>query len=70
MGLTPTPSSHYRTSLFWPVMLITLGVLFMLDELVPGWGFHRTWPVILMVAGALKLVEAGRPPRPPKGPNI
>lgn len=70
MGLTPTPSPHYRMSLFWPVILITLGVLFTLDQLVPGWTFHRTWPVILVVIGVLTLIDSGRPPRPPRGPSV
>jgi membrane-bound ClpP family serine protease len=70
MGLTPTPSSHYRGSLTWPIVLITVGVLFMLDQFVPHWGFHRTWPVILVVIGILKLIDATQPPRPPRGPSV
>ncbi len=71
MGWSPAPSSHYRTSLTWPVVLITLGVLFMLDEFVPHWGFHRTWPVLLVVVGVLKLIDTvARPPRPPRGPQV
>ena len=62
-----TPS--YRGSLTWPVLLITLGVMFLLDEFEPQWGFHRTWPVLLVVIGILKLIEASRPPRPPAGPR-
>jgi hypothetical protein len=70
MGVTPTPSSHYRGSVAWPVILITLGALFMLDQFLPHWSLHRTWPVLLVVWGALKLIDSGRPPRAPRGPNI
>jgi hypothetical protein len=70
MGLTPGPYSHYRSSLTWPIILITLGVLFMLDEFVPHWTFHRTWPAILVIFGVLKLIDAVRPPRSPRGPNV
>jgi membrane-bound ClpP family serine protease len=69
MGSTPTPSSPYRRSLTGPIILITLGVMFLLAELVPHWGLHKTWPVLLVVIGALKLLDASRPPRPPLGPR-
>jgi len=42
-----------------PVMMITIGVLFALDNYTPV-GFSKTWPVLLVVAGILNL---GRPPR-------
>lgn len=41
-----------------PVMVITIGVLFLLQNLdVGNLGFHRTWPVILLVVGAIKLLQ-------------
>jgi hypothetical protein len=42
-----------------PVMLITVGVLFALDNFTP-FSFDRTWPVLLVIAGILSL---GRGPR-------
>jgi len=39
-----------------PVLLITLGVLFTVDYF-HGYPFHRTWPVLLIVFGILKLLE-------------
>ena len=39
-----------------PVLLITLGLLFTVDYFY-GYPFHRTWPVLLIVFGVLKLVE-------------
>ena len=43
-----------------PIILITIGTLFALDHFTP-WGFHQTWPVILIVIGLLTL--AGRATR-------
>ncbi|HVP48831.1 MAG TPA: DUF5668 domain-containing protein [Bryobacteraceae bacterium] len=47
-----------------PIILITIGTLFALDHFTP-WGFHETWPVILIVLGLLTL--AGRATR--SGPS-
>jgi len=52
------------------VILITLGVMFLLAQFVPAWGIHKTWPAFLIVIGVLKLLDAGRPPRPPEGPRV
>ena len=53
---------EYRNrSLSGPAVLITVGVLALLNNLherwwgVPGW--NRTWPVILLVIGVIKLME-------------
>lgn len=40
-----------------PAMLVTIGVL----GLLASWsvvGFHRTWPVILIVLGAVKVLQS------------
>src|SRR3954453_16091573 len=38
-----------------PLMLITVGLLFLLDQHdIP---FYRTWPILFIVFGCLKLVE-------------
>jgi len=66
---TGGPSLRHA-GLTWPVLLITLGVMLLVDQLAPGWNFHRTWPVLLVVLGLLKLIDSGRPPRPPAGPRI
>lgn len=42
-----------------PLILIVLGVLFLLNNIFPGqFGFDRLWPVILIVIGLVKIVEA------------
>jgi len=43
-----------------PVLLITVGLLFLLGRLDPVLSFGRTWPVILLAIGALKLYESTR----------
>ena len=44
-------------SLFVPIVLITLGVLFFIGEYLPRWDFGELWPVFLIVIGVLKLIE-------------
>jgi len=46
--------------LMGPAILITIGVLFLFSqsEWEYGYGFHKTWPVILLVIGAVKLAES------------
>src|SRR5579859_6272206 len=41
----------------FPAMLVTLGVLFLLDS-VSRVGFGRTWPAILLVIGVVKLLQS------------
>ena len=70
MGTTPTPPTQPRTSLMGPVILITIGLMFLVGQFIPGWGFGKTWPALLIVIGIIKLLDVGRPPRPPEGPRI
>ncbi len=56
-----------------PILLITLGALFAVHQ-AGVLSFWRTWPLLLIVLGLLKLFErlAARPPRvsPPGGPYV
>ena len=68
--------------LMGPVVLVTLGVLFLLSEFT-HWHFHQTWPILLIAIGAVKVLgsnadttghvppyvpgPAGTPPPPPTG---
>lgn len=59
-------------SLLGPAILITLGGLFLLDEM-NGPGFGRTWPVLLLVIGVFRLLggdwgSGGNASPPPNGP--
>jgi hypothetical protein len=69
--------------LMGPAILITIGVLFLVQQSHWAYHFGRTWPVILLVIGGLKLAEAlasdaghntqqvppMNPPFPPQGPG-
>ena len=50
-------------SLMGPAIITTIGVLFLLGQLVHGenLGFFHTWPVILVVIGLIKLASAVAP---------
>jgi len=68
-------------SLVGPAILVTFGVVVLLNNLHDRWegvpGLWRTWPVVLLVVGILKLMERGhfannpyftQPPPPPGVP--
>ena len=50
-----------------PILLITLGALMAIDYNTP-FGFSRTWPVLIIVFGLLKLLERVAGPATPPGP--
>jgi len=51
-----------------PLMLITLGALVAVDY-AGVYGFWRTWPILIIVFGLLKLLErASAKPAPPPPP--
>jgi hypothetical protein len=64
--------------LMGPAVLITLGVLFMLSEFGVA-HFHRTWPILLIVIGLVKVlagnadtsghVDVNAPPPPGTPPQ-
>jgi hypothetical protein len=50
---------HCRTRrLMGPAMLVTIGVLLLLDNTTSRLEFHRTWPAILLVIGIVKLIQS------------
>jgi Domain of unknown function (DUF5668) len=67
-------------SLMGPAVLITVGVLFLLEETHGGFSFRQTWPVMLVVIGIINLASAmaptdghissSVPPVPPAGTPI
>jgi hypothetical protein len=45
--------------LMWPAVLITIGVLFLLDRAHFGpFNFNHTWPVVLVVMGIIQLASS------------
>ena len=53
---TPVNNPSLLRSIRGPVMLVTLGTLFMIDH-SGGASFHRTWPALLIVLGVIWLGE-------------
>jgi hypothetical protein len=49
-----------------PVLLITVGILFAIHQagVLP---FYRTWPLLLIVVGVMKLIERLYVPQSPQG---
>jgi hypothetical protein len=61
----------YAQAIRGPILLITIGVLFALQQagVLP---FSRTWPLLIIIIGVVKLVERmfigpAAPPPPPAG---
>jgi hypothetical protein len=50
--------AYCRTrGLMWPAILITAGVLFFIGQYNWQYDFERTWPVILIIIGVVKLLS-------------
>jgi hypothetical protein len=69
LGLTGQPAQAQARNFMGPAILITLGFLFLVQSHGPGLG--RTWPVLLLVIGVIKLLGNSnlntgmQPPMPP-----
>lgn len=60
-----TDASSFIQAIRGPIMLITLGSLVAIDY-AGIYGFWRTWPILIIVFGLLKLLErATARPLPP-----
>jgi len=56
-GCTGCLCARCRTRrIMWPAILLTVGILFLLENL-RALDFDRTWPVILLVIGGVKLLQ-------------
>jgi phage shock protein C len=55
---TPQTGKRNSGSLIGGLVLITLGALFLADELIPQINFGDLWPVLLVVIGAGLLINA------------
>lgn len=63
-GLMGGGSAEATRRLMGPALITTIGILFLLQELHVAY-FHRTWPIILLVIGAVKLVQSSAMPPSP-----
>ncbi|MBZ5583568.1 MAG: DUF5668 domain-containing protein [Acidobacteriia bacterium] len=59
-------SRSFVSAIRGPIMLITVGGLFALNNFTP-YGFNSTWPVLLIVFGLLTLLARGTAPAAPAG---
>ena len=61
--MTPPPGRRYRRSIAGPLVLITIGILFLLGNMgllswhALGLGFAHYWPFLLILWGVVKLIE-------------
>ncbi|MFO8087240.1 MAG: PspC domain-containing protein [Bacteroidales bacterium] len=46
-----------RDNLTGGIILISIGILFLIDNLVPGINFSDLWPIFLIIAGVIILVN-------------
>jgi uncharacterized membrane protein len=70
MASNGSASERAGRDVTFPVILIVLGVLFLLNEFVPNLSIDRTWPLILIALGVLLFLRSWSPPRAPRGPQI
>jgi hypothetical protein len=54
----------FAQALRGPILLITLGILFAIHQ-AGVLSFFRTWPLVLIVVGIMKLLERLYVPQPP-----
>jgi TM2 domain-containing membrane protein YozV len=71
----PLDPRYHTRRLMGPAIITTIGILFLLSELRVAY-FDRTWPIILLVIGGVKLLQSsaigvgpGNPPGPGVGPT-
>lgn len=57
----------YAQAIRGPILLITIGVLFAMHQ-AGVLHFSRTWPLIIIVIGVLKLIERMAMPQSPVPP--
>lgn len=60
-------NSNLFAAIRGPILLITVGVLFAIDH-SGGYSVRQSWPVLLVIAGLLKLLERVTIPDPPAPP--
>ena len=54
------PPSQDKTVAAWGVFLMILGVLFLLQNIIPYYFLHRLWPLVFIFLGAYLVYRAVR----------
>lgn len=57
----------YAQAIRGPIVLIAIGALFAVHQ-AGILAFSRTWPLLIIVVGVMKLIERWNAPRPPYAP--
>jgi hypothetical protein len=57
----------YAQAIRGPIVLIAIGVLFAVHQ-AGELPFSRTWPLLIIVVGVMKLIERWNTSRPPSAP--
>jgi hypothetical protein len=60
-------TTYYVQAIRGPVLLVTVGVLFAIHQ-AGVLSFSRTWPLLVIVIGVMKLLERAGAPNLPGGP--
>jgi phage shock protein C len=59
-----SPKKHKSNGSIWGgLILITLGIIFLIDRFIPRIDFGDLWPVILVVVGAILIINSIKKPQ-------
>jgi len=75
-GASEEPPRQDRTVIGWGAFLIVLGIVFLLQNIIPFYFLNRLWPLLFILLGAYLVYRAlpgkggaGAPANPPAGPK-
>jgi hypothetical protein len=57
-SIAEEPPHQDRTIMGWGIFLIVLGVLFLLQNIIPYWFINRLWPLAFVLLGAFLVYRA------------
>jgi hypothetical protein len=59
-AVTAEPPSQDRTIVAWGIVLMMLGVIFLVQNIIPYYFLNRLWPLVFVVLGAYLVYRAVR----------